>query len=114
MKRTALVTVGPPPARISGVEALPTWRNISIIGTVVGNIIATIPIIQEDTNKIRAIGSNANIPLSIIVLCWMNAIHQEAKATTRRPPATISCSGVKRALTRSMYIWFFGVKNGLD
>jgi len=94
----ALVTVGPPPARISGVAALPTWKNISIIGTVVGNIIATIPIVQEDANKISAIGSNENIPLSIMVLCWTTVIHQETKATTKRPPATNSCSGVKRGM----------------
>ncbi len=95
MKRTAFVIVGPPPARTSGFADLPTRMNINIIGTVVGNIIAIMPIVQDEENKTRATASSWNIPTSIIIGCWRIVIHHEIRAIPKRLPAMSICSGVK-------------------
>jgi len=58
MKSAALVKVGPPPALISTVAFLPTLRNSIIMGTAVGNIMATIPTVQVEANNANAGKSN--------------------------------------------------------
>src|SRR2546428_14121042 len=96
MKMIALKRVGPPPALTSSLEARPTWRNISIIGIAVGNIIAIIPSVQEIAKINRSMGTIGNEGMLIIGAIPEKLSHQARSVISKMPAVTARISSDHR------------------
>lgn len=93
-KRKAFVGVGPPPSLVSLLEFLPTRKNMRSIGTVVGNIIATILMVQAAVNRDTAVKSSGSVGVPTIgpILRKLRAQAKSAKVPIPMLKASFSGS----------------------